>query len=372
LIRKIGSRRFKQLPGFIANSFSNKHYTGTVKALDFNQGRVQIGLTLLACLVVGSVQGYFSDWGYAVPIAYSVAIGGLCVCFIQIGAYFAMPKSPRLVWQEPKRWMPIVFVSLVLGFVVGVSVVDRFFGWSTWDNARVLKTSLAISLACTLVFCTVFYSLGKSQSLEAELEEVQRLEAQTRLKLLESQLDPHMLFNTLSNLRAMIALDPGKAQVMLDHMTDFLRASLSGSRASQHSLDQEFARLRDYLSLMQIRMGSRLQFSLELPSELRDISIPSLLLQPLVENAIKHGLEPKKAGGQLRVCAAKQNGRLQITIQDDGLGYEPTRRPDQLGGGFGLQQVRERLHVAYGERASLNIEALQPGCLVAIALPEQI
>src|SRR5690606_22156517 len=129
-----------------------------------------------------------------------------------------------------------------------------------------------------------------------EQEEAQRQASEARLRLLESQLEPHMLFNTLANLRALIGSDPPRAVEMLDRLNAFLRATLAASRsaagAQRHTLRDEFARLDDYLALMAVRMGPRLRVVLSLPEPLADCPVPALLLQPLVENAIRHGLEP--------------------------------------------------------------------------------
>ena len=139
--------------------------------------------------------------------------------------------------------------------------------------------------------------------------------AEARLRLLEAQLEPHMLFNTLANLRALIGVDPQRAQTMLDHMIAYLRATLRASRADAdrpHTLQDEFARLQDYLELMAIRMGPRLQFALELPEALATQPVPPLLLQPLVENSIQHGLEPKVEGGRITVRASQELSLIHI------------------------------------------------------------
>src|SRR2546428_7082195 len=114
--------------------------------------------------------------------------------------------------------------------------------------------------------------------------------AESKLKLLESKLEPHMLFNTLANLGVLIGTDPPRAQAMLDRLIAFLRATLEASRSGSHPLAAEFARIADYLELMQVRMGARLRSRLELPDDLAALPVPPLLLQPLVENAIQHGL----------------------------------------------------------------------------------
>jgi LytS/YehU family sensor histidine kinase len=206
---------------------------------------------------------------------------------------------------------------------------------------------------------------------QAATEGARRAAAETRLKLLEAQLEPHMLFNTLANLRALIGSDPPRAQAMLDRLIAFLRATLDASRADAraHTLADEFARLADYLALMQVRMGARLQVRLDLPAPLRTQALPPLLLQPLVENAIRHGVEPKLDGGRIEVQARRDGDRLVLVVRDTGVGLDA---PAQSGSRFGLQQVRERLAALYGERASL---ALQPagdadgGAAARIELP---
>jgi sensor histidine kinase YesM len=197
---------------------------------------------------------------------------------------------------------------------------------------------------------------------------VQRDATEARLKLLEAQLAPHMLFNTLANLRALITLEPARAVAMLDHLDSYLRAVLTGSRELSHPLAAEFARLADYLELMSVRMGPRLRYELVLPAALRNVRLPPLLLQPLVENAIRHGLEPLVEGGAIEVCAHREGSLLLIDVKDTGTGFDDGARP--VGTGFGLAQVRERLQSLYGERAELAVTASPGGgTLATLRLP---
>ena len=195
-----------------------------------------------------------------------------------------------------------------------------------------------------------FYASGKSSYLQRELATSRQQATEAQLKLLQSQLEPHMLFNTLANLRALITTDPARATVMLDHLIYYLRATLSASRVTRHSLGDEFARLGDYLALMQVRMGPRLAYTLDLPPELAAQPIPTLLLQPLVENAIKHGLEPKIEGGIVTISARRQGKNLVLDVTDNGVGLKD-------GAGFGLVQIRGRLHAAYGDQATITLGA---------------
>jgi len=187
-----------------------------------------------------------------------------------------------------------------------------------------------------------------------------------------------MLFNTLANLRALITLDPPRAQAMLDHLIAFLRATLAASRTpggAAHTLADEFARLQDYLELMAIRMGPRLQYTLELPDALRQHPVPPLLLQPVVENSIQHGLEPHIEGGNIRVTASVANDMLTLEVLDTGVGMDISAAPGTShgkGGGFGLQQVRDRLQTTFGPLGTMNLIANSPtGTRASITFPLQ-
>jgi LytS/YehU family sensor histidine kinase len=173
-----------------------------------------------------------------------------------------------------------------------------------------------------------------------------------------------MLFNTLANLRVLVATDPPRAQAMLDHLIAYLRATLGASRGTLHPLADEFARVADYLALMAVRMGPRLAFTLDLPESLAQASVPPLLLQPLVENAIRHGLEPQVEGGRIDVQARLlEDARIQLAVRDTGAGLTGAGlnggAPD--GSGFGLQQVRERLATLYGAAGTLELIAGSAG-----------
>jgi LytS/YehU family sensor histidine kinase len=232
---------------------------------------------------------------------------------------------------------------------------------------------LLLTFTVATVTAGFMYARGALLSAKAEAETVRRLAIETQLKLIESQLEPHMLFNTLANLRVLISLDPPRAQAMLDRLISFLRATLGASRAGMHPLQAEFDRLADYLALMGIRMGERLQSSLELPDDLRLQPVPPLLLQPLVENGIKHGLEPKIDGGRIDVRAWAEGERLLISVRDTGIGLAPTDTTAATSGtAFGLSQVRERLAVLYGSAARLTLRAADDpdgGTLACIELP---
>jgi len=193
--------------------------------------------------------------------------------------------------------------------------------------------------------------------------------AEARLKLLQAQIEPHFLFNTLANLQALIGSDPKRAQAMLAHLDGYLRATLASTRNDKCTLAEEFALLRGYLEILAIRMGPRLVYALDLPDALANARLPPMLLQPLVENAIKHGLEPKVEGGTLRVAASAVGKQLVLVVEDSGLGFGTA---STAGTGVGLLHVKERLAAVYGDTATAEVgEAVGGGVRITLRLPRQ-
>jgi len=332
-----------------------------------------LGVVIAAMLTIG-LQHRFTP-----TLVHSVAISLSCWLFIDIGrmgaARLVLRRRPgaSIYWPGAPWMVVVIVVGTTLGYLVGSKLGNLFTGVDSLVGViaspqRALGT-LLFALVPAIGITYYFYSRERIAASRAEAQASQRLAAETQLRLLESQLEPHMLFNTLANLRVLIALDPPRAQAMLDQLISFLRATLAASRAGQHALSAEFSRLADYLALMQVRMGSRLQTRLELPDALANVAVPPLLLQPLVENAIKHGLEPKVEGGRIVVEARQAGDDLVLQVRDTGLGLGAT---DRGGTSFGLAQVRERLATLYGARASLRLEPAddpEGGALAVVTLP---
>lgn len=319
--------------------------------------------TVTFCLIIAGLHFAFRPQQPLTPaLVYSLCIGITTWAIIDFGS--AMFPSARETGWPTGPWGTLLPVGgIALGYVIGTTLGDMLLGWSTWANAsrQYLTFSALLSALIGIVVTFYFHSKGKSAYLEQKVSEANRLAAEARLKLLESQLEPHMLFNTLANLRVLIGADPARAQTMLDHIIAYLRSTLSASRASNHPLATEFDRLRDYLELMTVRMGPRLRYTLDLPPELAQFAVPSLLLQPLVENSIQHGLEPKVEGGTLTVSARRDAQTLTLEVCDTGMGFDPADpaflHPTFTDKGFGVQQVRERLEAAYGLEATIDFVA---------------
>jgi len=327
-------------------------------------------LTMAFCLTVSALQYAVTNSGqsYAVPVVYSVLIGAVSWAIIDFGRHL-FPANETNEWPAGLAGVALAAGGIAGGYLIGTWLGDRWFGWSSWSGAGLLTlpTSILVTVLSGALGTYYFYAAGKAQALERHLRAERLQAAEARLKLLEAQLEPHMLFNTLANLRALIGIDPAAAQVMVDRINGYLRATLDASRTRTHTLADEFERLSDYLELMSIRMGERLKAELDLPSELRGQPVPPLLLQPLVENAIGHALEPRVEGGRLRVSARRDGDRLRLRVEDDGPGFDPGAR---RAGSFGLTQVFERVESVYGSRGHVQIQSRPgAGATVCIDLP---
>ncbi len=204
-----------------------------------------------------------------------------------------------------------------------------------------------------------------------EEQQVRRMAAErqvveTQLRMLQAQIEPHFLFNTLANVISLVDQEPRSAKQMLQHLTGSLRLALQRTRDESSTLAQEAEMLTDYLGLFRMRMGGRLDFAVDISPDLLALPFPPMLLQPLVENAIKHGIEPKVDGGRVTVKAAKADNRLRIAVSDTGLGFSGFSNDR----GVGLQNVRTRLQALYNGCAALVIEENVPcGVVARIEVP---
>ncbi|MEN3031803.1 sensor histidine kinase [Chromobacterium amazonense] len=212
----------------------------------------------------------------------------------------------------------------------------------------------------------------RSQALAGELEATRRREAESReaqtaaqLAMLQAQIEPHFLFNTLANVQSLIETDPPRASRMLGYLNTYLRGSLARSRSASGTLGQELDMVGALLDIAAIRMGERLRVSVEVAEELKALPLPPLLLQPLVENALKHGLEPSVSGGEIVIRAERQDGSLRLLVRDSGVGIA-----EAVPAGVGLANIRERLAALYGPAAQLRLSPEQPrGVLAELVLP---
>jgi signal transduction histidine kinase len=313
-------------------------------------------------------------WGrWDTTLVYTQAIGMSVWAICDFGR-IPLLGSGDLHWPSPPRALLLVAFAVVGGFTIGSLIGDWYSGEPLFSFAQRplvhLRSAILFTVVASSIATYFFYARGRAAAQRERIAQAERDATLARLALLQSQLEPHMLFNTLANLRVLIALDPQRAQAMLDRLIAFLRATLGASRSRSHSLEAEFERVRDYLALMSIRMGERLSTEFDLPPDLAPVPVPTLLLQPLVENSIRHGLEPKVEGGRIKVCAAANGQMLTLTVRDTGVGLKQARPSD--GTRFGVQQVRERLQALYGDNAVLTLmdaSDAEGGTVARITLP---
>ncbi|MGD9159727.1 MAG: histidine kinase [Desulfobacteraceae bacterium] len=200
----------------------------------------------------------------------------------------------------------------------------------------------------------------------AEKERLNRVESEkealeANLRLLHAQIEPHFLFNTLSNIMSLIDTAPDKAKSMLMDFNLYLRTSLATTRPDMTTLDEEIDAIKAYLNIQKIRLGDRLDYSIDIPEMLLQQPFPPLLLQPLVENAVKHGLEPNIKGGEIKIKANGENGVMRIIVEDTGQGFFSYNKD-----GIGIKNIKERIKLIYGEKGHLSLEEKTPNGVEAI------
>jgi hypothetical protein len=206
----------------------------------------------------------------------------------------------------------------------------------------------------------------------AEAEQLKRQVVEARMAAMQAQVEPHFLFNTLASIDHLIETDPPRASMMQKNLIALLRASMPTMREANaqggvRDLGREMAVIRPYIEILKVRMEERLQADIDVPEGLHSAEFPPMMIQSLVENAIKHGLEPKPEGGTLSVRAQIVHGKLAVTVADTGLGFG---RAATAGTGVGLANIRERLRLLYGNKASLTVAPNEPtGTVVTVTVP---
>jgi signal transduction histidine kinase len=237
--------------------------------------------------------------------------------------------------------------------------------WSDWfrvDDATNLENAEAITRAITRRVAERRRNEQKANAQTATEKEL----TVAKLSLLHAQVEPHFLYNTLASAQYLTRSNPAQADEMLGHLITYLRRSLPSAEDTLSTLGDELERARAYLEIFKLRMGTRLGLQIDVPEALRTAPLPPMMLQTLVENAIKHGLEPKPAGGTVWIFARRDDANIAITVADDGQGFS-----DVGGGtGIGLKNVRERLRLMYDGEASLAVVSNVPaGVAATITVP---
>ncbi|APV52296.1 hypothetical protein BWI17_04880 [Betaproteobacteria bacterium GR16-43] len=308
-----------------------------------------------AYLLISNVVGYLIHFGFW--------SGGA------LGIERAARRSHVLV--KILYYSGIPTLSVLGGFWIVSHFMDigiRGWGASPAAVMSILVSSIVISLVLTAVFFWRERSAVAEAMIERErtkLERIEREAALANLRALQAQIEPHFLFNTLANVTGLIDPDPAKAKRMLESFIRFLRATLAATRAESTTLGDEAGLIGAFLDVLGVRMGNRLRYKVDVPEDLAAFTLPPMLIQPVVENAIRHGLEPKVDGGEIAVRVRREGEQVAIEVADTGMGFAPVTT-----GGVGLTNLRDRLRLLYGERASLTIRENAPaGTSVTIRLP---
>jgi signal transduction histidine kinase len=303
--------------------------------------------TLVVCNAIG-----FSIWG-AFKLLRRLSRGRISVLVL---AVFAVPAG--------------FVVGSKLGAVFGAADLITLATHDPIHEGRLLLGSLMIAILATGFF--IFY--WRAESFRADLQserrsaaEAQHSETQATLALLQAQIEPHFLFNTLANVQSVIESDPRMAKAILEHLNQYLRVSLGRTRRASSTLADELSLVGALLAIAAVRLGERLRYVIAVPDALQAAQLPPLLLQPLVENALKHGIEPAVGGGEIRVEARRDGDALRLCVTDTGVGLDASS-PE----GIGLANVRGRLESLYGDRANLAIHLHEPhGVIAVITMPLQ-
>jgi LytS/YehU family sensor histidine kinase len=267
------------------------------------------------------------------------------------------------------RRMVVLSISLPGSVALGLTLAFVISGTGSWGDDYVLKT-MAMGLFFGLIGVITFLlseriEMEKKQR-EMEQSESEKREIEAHLKLLQAQIEPHFLFNTLANVSSLVDSDPVLAKQLLERLNDWLRVALARARSDSATLGDELDMLENYLQILRIRFGERLRWHIEVPEDARLFSFPPMLLQPLVENAVRHGIEPKIGGGEIGIRATIDASSLCIEVSDTGVGLIGDE-----GSGTGLANVRARLGTLFGLKGRLALENKAGGGVVAtLELPK--
>ncbi len=276
---------------------------------------------------------------------------------------------------RPRRKASAVLIILIgmacgilIGHLMAASILQQVLPTFMWGWKKTFLKNIGLWFVLVTTIGYFFYSKARIKVSNEVIQEekIKRLASEkealeANLRLLQAQIEPHFLFNTLSNVLSLIDTDQAKGKSMLVDLIHYLRTSLSRTRPDQTTLDQEMDMIKAYLNIQKLRMGNRLHFRIELPDAVRQLPFPPMLLQPLVENAIKHGLEPKMEGGEVMIKVKEETDLIRIEVVDTGNGFSSFQNT-----GVGTANVRERIKLLYGEKGRLILEENKPNGVRAI------
>lgn len=336
-------------------SRAHHHQWEAISPCEFIRRHLPFSFAVMTVLPI-AVTALFQVWDeLGLTLCFSYCIGSWVFLLLLLLRVYVLPVFTLPVVVRVLAHLSIVPLAVVFGHVSG--------GWLTNQNMEHTITSIVFT-AIGLSF-SILHIVSVERHRRATRAE--RTAVAARLQVLQAQIEPHFLFNTLAGLNELIATDATRAQQMLAHLNHYLRASLAHARSDASTLANEFELLRAYLSIMEMRWPQRLKISVESAADCSHLPFPPMLVQPLVENAVTHGIEPLREGGVVRVGARRDCHSLIITVEDSGVGLG---RSVRHGAGTGVRTVRDRLEALFGRCASLELAARSPnGTRAEIRIP---
>lgn len=317
---------------------------------------------------------------YLLPILLISNLIGYLIHGATLAGNWLLDGWPGRARGLPRRLYQVLLLvcCVMTGIVGGVALLNGVNPLDYLLNGGAMTQVSAMAAVVALFMLAVHLSGERRVARETQearqreqLAATARLLAEARLRALQAQIEPHFLYNTLANVVSLIGSQPDQARHMLERFIDYLRASLAASREEQSTLGADADLIAAYLDVLAVRMGARLRYRIAVPAALRELAIAPMLLQPLVENAIAHGLEPKVEGGEIVLSAALQGDQLCLQVSDTGVGLgDGGPLSAKAGGGVGLGNLRERLRGLYGGAAQVQLLENQPcGMTVRLLLP---
>jgi signal transduction histidine kinase len=315
-------------------------------------------------------------------IAFFEAWPALNVAFLLIGFALIPILSPAASLAR-KLVHIAVFAPLAAWFIAVLigAAFDRYYGNDLLQTFYLrFRVTLVAGLSAGLLYAAIVGAIvylraqhvsiaNKKLTEEKQESDIARQLTETKLRLLQAQIEPHFLFNTLASAQQLASKGAPEAAKLIGDLVRFLRIAIPSMRDQRGALQREFDQIAAYLSIMKTRMGDRLEFSVSAPPELADFPLPPALAMTLVENAIKHGIEPSRNGGRVDVSAATHADQLVISVADDGVGLIATAEKE-TGSGLGLANISQRLHAIYGDKAKLALKENPPhGCIATLSIP---
>jgi two-component system, LytTR family, sensor kinase len=368
-----------------------------IRVLSPSYGAADLGLegSFLAGLLGGYVTGLLSGVLISLPTFFKhehLTMPVLAGAGVLGGLLRDLATDPEDIWRmspfpdlsiyrflkENRNHRRAAFHLSLLAAILLIEFVRQDLG-SSFRQTEIFRLPLAhrphpltlVALYATTLFAVLIpVKIWNHTRTEKKLDEQKRLLVEARLAALTSQINPHFLFNTLNSVSSLIRTDPGQARLMILNLSRVLRRLLR-KHENFSPLRDELSFIQDYLSIEVVRFGEKLRLETEVEPETLDLLVPSMLLQPLVENSIKHGLSSKVEGGTIRIRTRRADARLRVSVEDDGVGIPETRLAHLLEQGIGVSNVNERLKVLFGEGYRMWIDS-QPGqgTRIEIEMPE--